>query len=137
MGVAVKANIETFLGAGEDVYCSDENMYIVKSKNVYDADTRMSFGKDTKILKFSLDDGNIEFKAEADIEGGINNQFSMDEKDGYFRIATTDSDNWNSETNTNNLYVLDTNLSIVGSVQNLAKGEKICLHFCLHMRMMC
>jgi len=49
----------------------------------------------------------------------------MDEKDGYFRIATTDSDSWNSETNTNNLYVLNENLEIVGKVEGLAKGEKI------------
>lgn len=53
------------------------------------------------------------------------NQFSMDEKDGYFRIATTNSSNWNSETNTNNLYVLNENLEIVGKIEDLAKGEKI------------
>ena len=59
------------------------------------------------------------------VPGEVLNQFSMDEKDGYFRIATTDSENWSSETNTNNLYVLNENLEIIGKVEGLAKGEKI------------
>ena len=41
----------------------------------------------------------------------------MDEKDGYFRIATTDSKSWREEDNTNNLYVLNENLEIVGKVE--------------------
>jgi len=49
----------------------------------------------------------------------------MDEKDGYFRIATTDSKSWSSEDNTNNLYVLNENLEIVGKVEGLAPGERI------------
>lgn len=121
-----EADIKTFLGAGEDVYSSTENMYIIKSKNVYDADTYMSFGQDTKILKFGLDNGKITFKAEADVEGGINNQFSMDEKDGYFRIATTIGKTYNMDSSTSNtLYILDKDLKEVGRLDGIAKAEKI------------
>lgn len=121
-----KTDVETFLGAGEDVYCSDQNMYIVKSKNVYDADTRANYGKDTKILKFSLKDGNIDFKAEANVDGGINNQFSMDETDGYFRIATTIGRTYNmDESTSNSLYILDEKLKEVGRLDGIAVGEKI------------
>ena len=121
-----KANIETFLGAGEDIYCSDENMYIVKTKNVYDADTRMSYGKDTKILKFSLKNGKIDFEAEADIDGGINNQFSMDENNGCFRVATTIGKTYNMDNSTSNsLYILDEKLNEVGRLDGIAPGEKI------------
>lgn len=121
-----EADVKTFLGAGEDVYCSTENMYIVKSKNVYDADTYKSFGEDTKILKFNLNSGKITFKAEADIEGGINNQFSMDESNGYFRIATTIGRTYNMDSSTSNtLYILDKDLKEVGRLDGIAKGEKI------------
>ena len=121
-----EADVKTFLGAGEDVYCSTENMYIAKAKNVYDADTGMSFGQDTKILKFSLDNGKINFKAEASIEGGINNQFSMDETNGYFRIATTIGKTYNMDQSTSNsLYILDKDLKEVGRLEGIAKGEKI------------
>ena len=103
-------------------------MYIAKQKNVYDADTHKSLGYDTKILKFNLNNGKIKFKAEADVTGGINNQFSMDENNGYFRIATTvgisswDIDN---DSSSNSLYILDENLKEVGKVEGIAKGEKI------------
>lgn len=53
------------------------------------------------------------------------NQFSMDEKDGNFRIATTNSTNLKEENRTNNLYILNENLKMIGSLENLAKGEKI------------
>lgn len=123
-----EANVQTFLGAGEDVYSSSENMYIVKTKSVYDADTQQNLGKDTKILKFSLKNGEIKFKAEANIEGGINNQFSMDEENGYFRIATTIGNaSWelDDESSSNSLYILDENLKEVGRLDGIAKGEKI------------
>lgn len=123
-----EANVQTFLGAGEDVYSSSENMYIVKTKYVYDADTNQNLGKDTKILKFSLKNGEIKFKAEANVEGGINNQFSMDEENGYFRIATTIGNvSWelDDESSSNSLYILDENLKEVGRLDGIAKGEKI------------
>ena len=56
----------------------------------------------------------------------------MDEDNGYFRIATTrDRDyiyNMEDRVETssyNNLYILDDNLQTVGSVENLAEGERI------------
>ena len=123
-----EANIQTFLGAGEKVYSSSQNIYIAKQKNVYDADTHKSLGYDTKILKFNLNNGEIKFKAEADVTGGINNQFSMDENNGYFRIATTIGvSSWDVDDNSssNSLYILDENLKEVGKVEGIAKGEKI------------
>lgn len=121
-----EADIETFMGAGENIYCSTENLYVIKSKYVYDAFFRMDYGQDTKILKFALNNGNIEFKAEANIEGGINNQFSMDENKGYFRIATTVGKTYAMDKSTSNsLYILDKDLKEVGRLDGIAKGEKI------------
>src|SRR5205807_2322356 len=57
----------------------------------------------------------------------ILNQFSMDEYQGHFRIATTIGEPWGGGSNpsVNNLYVLDESLKTVGSLENLAPGERI------------
>lgn len=47
----------------------------------------------TFVQKISIDGGNIEYVAGGDVPGTVLNQFSMDEYNGYFRIATTTSGN--------------------------------------------
>jgi uncharacterized secreted protein with C-terminal beta-propeller domain len=50
----------------------------------------------------------------------------MDECNGYFRVATTTtSGSWPNQNEQNNLYVLNMNLTIVGSLENMAPGENI------------
>lgn len=123
------ANIESYLGAGEEIYSSENNLYITKVK--YEYKNNIFYGYydnydvDTYIYKFKLEDSKIVYTNVGSVPGEVLNQFSMDEKDGYFRIATTDSNNWNSDTDTNNMYVLNEKLEVVGKIENLAKGEKI------------
>ncbi len=118
------ANIESYLGAGNTTYSSTDNLYVTKLKYDYNDETKKS-NTTTQIYKFSLKDATCTFEKTGEVPGSVLNQFSMDEKDGYFRIATTDNSTWNSENDTNNLYVLNENLEIVGKLENLAKGEKI------------
>ena len=123
------ANIDSYLGAGSDIYSSKENLYITRVKYEY-KDSKIfgyynNYDVNTYIYKFKLEDSKATYINAGSVPGAVLNQFSMDEKDGYFRIATTDSKNWNSETDTNNLYVLDENLEIIGELEGLAKGEKI------------
>ena len=115
------ASITSYLGGGNNLYSSATNLYITRTK--YDYDDEMQIN--TEIYKFNLKDATCMFSKTGEVPGSILNQFSMDEKDGYFRIATTDSTSWNSESNTNNLYVLNENLEIVGKVEGLAPGERI------------
>ena len=70
-----------------------------------------------------MDGRNIEYKTAGEVPGHVLNQFSMDEHDGYFRIATT-TGSWRIET-ANHLYVLDSGLEVVGKVEDLAAGERI------------
>lgn len=124
-----EANIDTYLGAGTEIYSSQNNLYITRVKYEYE-DTKThgyynNYDVNTYIYKFKLEDSKATYINAGSVPGKILNQFSMDEKDGYFRIATTNSSNWSSETNTNNLYVLNENLEIVGKIEDLAKGEKI------------
>ena len=124
-----KANIETFLGAGDNIYCSLNNLYIANVKYQY-KDEKIygyynNYDLNTYIYKFKLENSQAIYLNVGSVPGSILNQFSMDEKDGNFRIATTNNTNFNSDTNVNNLYILDENLNIVGSLENLAKGERI------------
>ena len=117
------ANIESYIGAGSQIYASTNNLYVTKT--LYDYDKYYTDStSDTEILKFELKDNKCEFVTTSTVPGTIVNQFSMDEKDGYFRIATTKG-GWNSSKNSNSLYVLDEDLVMVGKVDGLAKGEKI------------
>lgn len=118
-----EANVESYLGAGEEIYASKENLYVTKTKYDYERKNKTSIT--TEIYKFNLNNANCTLAKAGDVPGSVLNQFSMDECNGYFRIATTDSTSWNSESNTNNLYVLNENLETIGKIEGLAKGERI------------
>lgn len=77
----------------------------------------------TVIFKFSIGSGNIEYVTNGEVPGYTLNQFSMDEYNDNFRIATT-TGNWRSE-NLNHVYILDSNLQITGKLEDLAHGERI------------
>jgi uncharacterized secreted protein with C-terminal beta-propeller domain len=85
----------------------------------------------TVIHKIAINNGKLEYKTFGEVTGQVLNQFSMDESGGYFRIATTKNTTWsqfaegNESQSYSNLYVLDENLKVVGSLENLAPGERI------------
>ncbi len=81
----------------------------------------------TIIHKFGLGD-SISYLGKGEAPGHVLNQFSMDEYNGYFRVATTIGQVWRSATETpalNNVYVLDSGLKLVGKLEDLAPGETI------------
>ncbi len=77
----------------------------------------------TIIHKINIKD-KIEYQTFGEVPGIILNQFSMDEFNGNFRIATTTGNSWNGNS-LNHLYVLNQNLEIIGKIEDIAKGEKI------------
>ncbi|MBU4124059.1 MAG: beta-propeller domain-containing protein [Nanoarchaeota archaeon] len=81
----------------------------------------------TIIQKIAVSNGNIEYKTSGEVPGMPLNQFSMDENEGYFRIATTIPRSWNSvgSESMNNLYILGNTLTITGKLEDLAPGERI------------
>jgi uncharacterized secreted protein with C-terminal beta-propeller domain len=85
------------------------------------------YGPDTVIYKFVMNNGDIKSVAEGKVPGSIINQFSMDESNGYFRIATTTYiyNSTKGNQNSNNVYVLDSKLKLAGRLENLAIGENI------------
>lgn len=85
----------------------------------------------TVIHKIAIKKNSLEYKAMGEVPGSVLNQFSMDENDGLFRIATNKGRAWSGlieDTEReayNNLYVLDENLHTVGSLEHLAPNESI------------
>ncbi len=52
----------------------------------------------TVIHQISITDGKIEYQTNGEVPGNVLNQFSMDEYNGYFRIATTTTPMWGTVT---------------------------------------
>lgn len=121
--------VQTYLGSGEEVYASTENLYVVCTQYTQQKEfigiQYEARENNTKIYKFALDNGNVNYIADTTVPGYVESQFSMDEYNGYFRIATTYSSKSTLYKNVNNLYVLDANLNLVGQIENLAPGERI------------
>lgn len=79
----------------------------------------------TAIDTDSLDIGNTGV-----IPGYVLNQFSMDEHDGYLRVTSTVGERFwwfggTEDDSTNDLYVLDENMGIAGSLRDMGDGERI------------
>jgi len=91
----------------------------------YDAKKLLENTK-TVIHKIKINDGNMDYESKGEVDGRLLNQFSLDEYNGYLRVATT-VDLWiNSDRKTyNNVYVLDENMNVVGSLEDIAKNETI------------
>jgi uncharacterized secreted protein with C-terminal beta-propeller domain len=120
---------QTIAGSGQSVYASQDSLYVAEytSPDYYPmrtGDTGPT--ENTTVLKFSLKDGNIASAGTGNVKGHVLNQFSMDEHNGFFRIATTLGQVWDStHPSKNNLYILDSGMNLVGSLEDLAPGEKI------------
>lgn len=132
-----KADVSTYLGSGENIYASMKNLYVAVTSYHYgileDSINKILPGarpvdrNKTKIYKFALNDGKLSYTAGGEVPGIILNQFSMDEYNDYFRIATTSGDIWRTGeyTSKNNVYVLDSGLNVSGKLEDIAPGEKI------------
>jgi inhibitor of cysteine peptidase len=116
-------------GRTQNMYVSQKNIYttMTKYRSWYqeladgDEDTEK-----TLINKISIDEMDIQFVSNGEVPGHILNQFSMDEHEDNFRIATTIGNMWDEENpSRNNVYVLDEELEVVGELEDLAPGERI------------
>lgn len=121
----LKANISTYLGASENIYMSTDSLYVSQSDYEYDEN---SSKHNTIIYKFDIKNGSFEYNSKCKIEGNLLNQFSMDEYNGYFRVAITKNE-YNNKTwetrRSNEIHVLDENMKAVGKIENMAEGETI------------
>jgi inhibitor of cysteine peptidase len=98
---------------------------IQKALDEYDTKTQSDYRR-TVIHKIALDNGNLKYIANGEVPGYLLNQFSMDESNNKFRIATTTEVYTRERTLTsNNVYVLDDKLHLVGKLEKIAPDETI------------
>ncbi len=120
------------LGGGQNVYCTTEKLYVANSEwdgNFVTAlgkaeiaiDIASSSGK-TTVYSFDVTNGGVIYKAKATVDGTVLNQFSIDEYNGYLRLATTADGEKGSDSR---VYVLDGALKTVGTLKGLGTGERI------------
>ncbi|WP_341962230.1 beta-propeller domain-containing protein [Planococcus maritimus] len=121
-----------FLGGNEQMYMNEQHLYLTASAfetaegEFEDTALWVPQQADTEIFKFGLDGISVEFMASARVQGSLLNQFSMDEFEGHFRVATTEGVAWAPDSESkNHLFILNEQLEQVGSVENLAPGERI------------
>lgn len=119
---------KSIAGYTNTIYCSQQNLYVVSG---YD---------ESEITRFAISGGMITPQASGKVKGYVNDQFSMSEYNGYFRIAVTE-DTWEEYNDLagedsavasstmvsqkNSIYVLDMAMNIVGSIGNFGLNEQI------------
>lgn len=131
---------QAVLGGGTEIYCTNENLFVARVayksfEPVPESETpeiaadttvtasRIAIGNQavtqcTQIYSFTFADGEMKKTASGTVPGSPLNQFSMDEHNGYFRIAVTFGDS-------NGLYVLDGDLNIIGECERYGENETI------------
>ena len=99
---------------------------IREALNEYDAKIQEDSRK-TIIHKISIDEDKIEYVAKGSVPGRLLNQFSMDQNGDRFRVATTTEyyTQYQGTIRANAVYVLDEELDIVGSLDQIAPDESI------------
>ncbi|MEM2610347.1 MAG: beta-propeller domain-containing protein [Candidatus Bathyarchaeia archaeon] len=115
---------ETFLfGYASCIYVSLNNIYVAVPKYFE--------SPSTEIHRIRIEGGKITYEASGVVPGTVLNQFSMDEYNGYFRIATManqeimagDLRDQAMITVGTNVYVLNMSLTVIGRLEGLAPGE--------------
>lgn len=126
-----EVDMEVLLGDnGYNLYVSHDNIYLVGNiyyfvpmADVLDFEEPVAETK-TAIQKVSIDGNDVEYVTTGTVLGYTLNQFSMDEHNGYLRIATTTG--WWGDDINNRVFILDEDLEEVARIEGLGKpGETI------------
>jgi len=113
------------IGTSSNIYVSIHQIYLTQPI--------WSQVEQTAVHRISIDGASISYQATGTVSGHVLNQFSMDEYNGNFRIATTGygpipttstGDVASAYVQRTNVYVLDSGLHIVGKLEGLSPGEQ-------------
>lgn len=104
--------LTVLMGGTSNMYVSLNNIYV----------TFHELDGQTSIYRIKTENRTLNCEAQGKVPGRELNQFSMDEYNNHFRIATTTSANGTTQ---NNVHILDMNLSIVGNLTDIAPNEAI------------
>jgi inhibitor of cysteine peptidase len=131
-------------GPSSNIYVSTQNIYVVYANypNYYaDADgipgdvfnggmasvpAIYAGGENSTIFRASYANGTVSIGAVGSVPGTILNQFSMNEYQGYFMVATSGYiTSGNYSATSDDVFVLNQNMSQVAALKNIAPGENL------------
>src|SRR6266851_5007332 len=106
--------VETYLlGTSSTIYVSLTHIFLTQP--IWDGQSG------TVLHRIGVNGSSVKYEATGTVPGHVLNQYSMDENQGYFRVATSSS-GFGSSLETN-VYVLNENLRTVGRLEGLSPGE--------------
>ncbi len=144
-------DVKSLLADGDECYVSSNYIYVAGSRW---QNSEMTYDR-TEVYRFAYKDGMITPAGQVTVKGTLNDQFSMDEYEGYLRVVTTvneyeyeveesevldfDGDGEITEKDKeagrrmwiraskeyNSLYIYDDRLELTGCIENLAPDEHI------------
>lgn len=133
MSTGQEGTVAVLTGPTSTIYVSASNIYVVYSNfypryadgiagDVYNGGSFQTgtavLGQNSTIFRVAYSGGNITVAAAGSFPGAVLNQYSMNEYDGYFMVAT-------SHSGIDDVYVLDQSFGQVGALHNIAPGENI------------
>jgi inhibitor of cysteine peptidase len=121
-------NMTVLMSGASTMYVSTDNIYVAYPNWLNGTDV-------TSIYRVKIDGLQLTLTAQGGIPGNIINQYALDEYNGNLRVATNIQNNLvavpfggkvvSQNAQTNNLYILNENLSVIGSLEGLAHGENL------------
>lgn len=111
-----KIDSAAVLGFGGTFYMGNESMYLYRTMS-----------KDTQIrrIDYVRENGLIGAITEGEVPGVVKDTFAVNEYNGYIRFMTTSYPTYSNNESVNNVFVMNQDMEIVGSVEGLAQGERI------------
>jgi uncharacterized secreted protein with C-terminal beta-propeller domain len=142
MSTGKESVVSVLTGPSATIYVSTSNIYVAYTNylDLYDVDgipgnawsggvitpQLVEQSQNSTVLRASYTNGTVTAAKAGIVPGTVLNQFSMDEYNGYFRIATSRFTTIDGvATTSDDVYVFDQNMSQVSSLQNIAPGENI------------
>ncbi|MCH5273940.1 MAG: beta-propeller domain-containing protein [Lachnospiraceae bacterium] len=117
-------DVKSLMADGSECYVSNSYIYVGSSRW---QNEEISYNR-TELYRFAYGDGKITPAGQVTVKGTVNNQFSLDEYNGYLRVVTTvneyDYERYFGR-QSNALYIYDRDLRLTGSIENLAPEEHI------------
>jgi len=118
-----RLQVSAYLGSSDRIFVSQRHLYV--SQVIYKA-KGSAFEFITKFHKFRLDYGSVLYMGEGSVPGLVTDPFSMNEHEGYFRVALANGDLTSDHPGeSSQIYILDEKLRIVGKLDGIAPGEKM------------
>lgn len=113
---------KALLNSGDQFYITKSSIYVIRyegQSHWYQNQIYSSF------IRFKMNKGKIRAVAAASLKGELTDTFAVSESGGYLRTFLTDWSSTSNEGPVNRVYVLDGNMKICGTIEDLAPGETI------------